>query len=115
MSLTFNDELYPKQFFCPKCFGNKPYGVNRVSVKTHFYYIPIFENECLEHVVECRVCKKSFNPSVLNRYNQTLFRLAAVARDKLLQGTSFEILKEEMTSTGIKKELADKLLLLAQI
>jgi hypothetical protein len=86
-----------------------------VSVKTHFYYLPLFENGDLESVIECRACKKGFDPGVLKPYYQDLFKLAAAARRQILQGSSVEILKEELASAGLKDEFANSLIMLAQV
>lgn len=108
-------ELYPHQFYCPKCLVKRPYNLKPISVKTHFYYLPLFENGDLKNVIECKACKKGFDPGVLKPYYQNLFKLAAAARRQMLQGSSVEVLKEELASAGLKEEFADRLIMLAQV
>jgi hypothetical protein len=111
----YNEHLFPEQFYCPKCYCIRPYVVKRVSVGTRFYYIKLFATENLDQVIECRFCKKSFDPGVLEPNNQNLIRLATIARDRLSCGSTPEKLQDELTSAGIKKELTEKLILLTQI
>jgi hypothetical protein len=107
-------ELYPHQFYCPKCFVKRPYTLKPVSVKTSFYYIPLFENEALNHVVECKAYKRGFDPRILKPYYQNLFKLAGAARRETLEASSLKILKKELAAAGIKEEYAEKLIMLAQ-
>ena len=111
----YDKHLFPEQFYCPKCYCVRPYEMKRVSVRTRFYYIKLFATENLDHVIECRFCKKSFDLGVLEPANQNLIKLSSIARDRLTCGCSREMVKDEMTSVGIKRELTEKLILLAEI
>jgi hypothetical protein len=46
--------------------------------------------------------------------NQNLIKLSSIARDRLTCGCTREMVKNEMTSVGIKKELTEKLIFLAE-
>lgn len=83
-------------------------------MKTSFYYIPLFENEALNIVAECKACKKGFDPRILKPYYQNLFKLTGAARRETLKGSSLEILKKELANAGLKEEFADKLIMLVQ-
>ena len=109
-------ELYPYQFYCPRCLCKRPYSLKPISVKIHFYYVPWYgdEESDLEKVVECNGCKKAFDPRILRLSNQNFVKLAAFARHQMLEGSSVEELKEELAHAGLQDEFADKLILLAQ-
>lgn len=113
---TVTYELYPYQFYCPRCLCKKPYSLKPVSVKTHFYYVPWYGDEESEliNVVECKACKKSFDPRILRLSNQNFVKLAAFARNQILEGSSVEVLREELAHAGLQDEFADKLIMLAQ-
>jgi hypothetical protein len=110
-------ELYPYQFYCPKCFTKRPYRIKPVSVKTRFYFISWFgdADQQLHHVVECQACKKGFEPKILSPSNQNYIKLACAARRQMLHGSSLESLKQELERAGVKEEVASRLILLAQI
>ena len=111
----YDEHLFPEQFYCPKCCCKRPYQVRQISVGTRFYYIELFATGNLDRLIECRFCKKSFDPGVLKPNNQNLIKLAAVARARLTRGSTPEMLQDEMTSVGIQKELSEKLILLAEL
>ena len=113
---TVSYELYPYQFYCPRCLCKRPYSLKPVTVKTHFYYVPWYEDEPSEliHVVECKACKKGFDPRILRLSNQNFVKLAAFARHQILEGSSIEVLREELAHAGLQDEFADKLIMLAQ-
>ena len=108
-------ELFQEQFFCPKCFTKRPYQVKPVSLGIRFYYISLFENGGFIELVVCQVCKNAFDPQVLNPYSQNLFKLAGAARYEMRQGLAPEDLKSKLVGEGIREELANKLIALAQI
>jgi hypothetical protein len=85
-------------------------------VKTHFYYVPWYgdEQSDLKHVVECKACKKGFDPRILRLASQNFVKLAAFARHQILEGSSIEVLREELAHAGLQDEFADRLILLAQ-
>jgi hypothetical protein len=113
---TENYELYPHQFYCPKCFTKRPYSIRPISLKIRFYYLPFIDNsgENLDKVVECQACKKGFDPGILSPYNQGYIKLAGAARRHMLQGSSLETLKKELASAGLKEEIANRLIMLVQ-
>ena len=109
-------ELYPYQFYCPKCLAKRPYSIRPVSVKIRFYYLQLFGNsdQNLHDVVECQACKRGFDPRILSPSSQNYIKLAGAARRQMLQGSSIEALKEELASAGLKEEIANRLIMLAQ-
>ena len=110
---TQEESVLKDYFFCPKCDNVSPYKEKKASVDFTFYYLPLLEIEDLDRYVVCQVCKKGFNPKILEPQNQQLFRLVWVAKRGLLRFTP-EALKSKLLKDGYKEPLIDKLLLLAQ-
>jgi hypothetical protein len=100
-------------FFCPRCSNVRPYQLKAASVDFTFYFIPLFEMGDLDEFAVCLLCKKGFDPKVLEAENQSLFRLAWVARRELASSTP-EVLKSKLLKTGLEEPFVDKLLVLAQ-
>jgi hypothetical protein len=59
------------------------------------------------------VCKKGFNPKILQPYNQHLFKLVWAAKCELLRLTP-DVLKSRLLKDGLKEPLVDQLITLAQ-
>lgn len=76
--------------------------------------IPLFETNERTQVIECQSCKNSFDSGILKPGNQSLFKLVAATRTKLLTGMSPGSLKVRMMSDGLREEFIDKLIGLAQ-
>jgi hypothetical protein len=81
----------------------------RVTLST----VPFLESTEPTHVIECRDCKNSFDPEVLKRSSQSLFKLAGSARHQLNQGTAPGYLKLQLVSDGLRESLVDQLLTFA--
>jgi hypothetical protein len=107
------ESIFRDHFFCPKCDNVSPYKVKRASVGFTFYYIPLFEIGDLDEFVVCQVCKRGFDPKILQPYNQNLFRLVWAAKCALNRFTP-ETLKSKLLRDGLKEPLVDKLIMLAQ-
>jgi hypothetical protein len=107
-------KLFTSEFFCPHCFVIRPYDLKPMSKEITFYPIPFLEANEPSHVVECQVCKNAFDPEVLKRSIQSLFRLAGAAKYQLNQGMSPEFLKLQLTRHGLKESFAENLITLAQ-
>jgi hypothetical protein len=65
-------------------------------------------------IVECQVCKSIFDPEILKRNIQSLYKLASTAKYRLDQGISPAYLKLQLMSDGLKEGFADRLITLAQ-
>jgi len=85
-----------------------------MSQEITFYPIPFLESNEPSHVVECQVCKNAFDPEILKRNLQTLFKLVGTAKYKLDQDISPGYLKLQPISDGLQESFADKLITLAQ-
>jgi hypothetical protein len=99
-------------FFCPKCDTLSPYSVRPASVDFTFYFLPLFEKRDLFYFVVCKVCRKGFDPAVLERHSQTLFKLVWGTKCQL-RHLSQDILKSKLLSDGLKEPLVDKLIMMA--
>jgi len=85
-----------------------------MSQEITFYPIPFLESNEPSHVVECKVCKNAFDPEILKRNIQSLFKLAGAAKYQLDKGVSPGYLKLHFISDGLQESFADKLITLAQ-
>jgi len=107
-------KLFVSEFFCPNCFVIRPYDIKPMSKDMTLYVIPFLERNAADHVIECQVCKSAFDPNILNRNIQGLFKLAGSAKQQLDQGISPGYLKLKFISDGLQESFADQLLILAQ-
>ena len=107
-------KLFVSEFFCPHCFGIRTYDIKPMSQEIIFYPIPFLEGKEPSHVIECQICKNAFDPEILTRHIQSLFRLAGTAKYQLDQGISPGFLKLQLMSDGLQESYADNLLTLAQ-
>ena len=112
-SVYYGKKLFASEFFCPYCFVIRPYHVKPMSKKMTFCVIPFLEKNEAVHVIECHVCKKAFDPAVLERNIQSLFKLAGTAKGQLDQGISPGYLKLRLMNDGLKEIVVDTLLSLA--
>jgi hypothetical protein len=64
--------------------------------------------------VECRACHSAFDPEILRRNIQGLFKLADSVRSRLDKGISPGFLKLQLLSDGLNETYADQLIRLAQ-
>lgn len=54
------------QFFCPQCESERPYRHRSVRRFFTLYFIPVIPLDKLGEYVECRTCKGTFVPEVLD-------------------------------------------------
>ena len=106
-------KLFMSEFFCPHCFVIRPYNLKPMSLDITFYPIPILESNEVNHVIECQVCKNAFDPEILRRNIQSLFRLVGAAKYQLDLGISPGFLKLQLISDGLQESVADNLINLA--
>ena len=106
--------LSTPEFYCPNCYGRRPFEIKPFSEAKTLYIILLFEPKDLREVVECQTCRNSFDPAILKPTNQSLFKLVASARNQLSDGTSPGHLKLKFMSDGVKEQVVDLLILLAQ-
>ena len=85
-----------------------------MSQEIIFYSIPLLEVDEPDHVIECQICKNAFDPEILTRHIQSLFRLAGTTKNQLDQGISAGFLKRQLMSDGMQEGFADNLITLAQ-
>lgn len=107
-------KLFVSEFFCPHCFAIRPYDIKPMSKEITFSRIPFLEVSEPSHVIECQSCNHAFDPEILTRYVQSLFRLAGTAKYQLDQGISPGFLKLQLMSDGLQESYADSLIALAQ-
>jgi hypothetical protein len=107
-------KLFESEFFCPNCFVIRPYELKPMSKELKFYPIPFLESNEPSHVVECRFCRNAYDPDILRRNNQSLFKLAGIAKHQLDQGMSPGYLKLRLISDGLQESFVDTLISLAQ-
>jgi hypothetical protein len=107
-------KLFASEFFCPNCFVIRPYALKPMSKELTFYSIPFLESNEPGHVVECQACKNAFDPEILTRNIQSLFKLADAAKYQLNHGISPAYLKLQLISDGLQESFADKLIIMAQ-
>ena len=107
-------KLFLSEFFCPNCFVLRPYELKPISKAKAFSPISFVGTNKPDDVIECKVCKKAFNPEILTRHIQSLLRLVCAAEYQLDQGISPEYLKLQLVSDGLKENFADQLVSLAQ-
>jgi hypothetical protein len=113
-SVRKGKKSFVSEFFCPNCFVFRPYELKPISKQTAFYAISFVGTNEPDHVIECEVCKKAFEPEVLTRNIKLLLKLVCAAEYQLDQGISPGYLKLQLVSDGLKESLADKLISLAQ-
>lgn len=53
------------EFHCPSCSSKQPYGLKRVRRFFTLYFIPVIPLDKLGEYVECRTCKDTYKPVVL--------------------------------------------------
>ena len=112
-SNTTEEIFLQPHFYCPRCHGQRPYEVKPASIDFTFYYIPLFEFRNLETFVVCQVCKKGFDPLILEPSNKSLFRLVGATRHELMHSSSPGAVKLKLISDGLKEEFINKLIMLA--
>src|SRR5215216_2852208 len=107
-------KLFVSEFFCPHCFVIRPYCLKPMSKELRFKPIPFLETSATSDVVECQVCKNAFDPEILKRNIQSLFKLAGTAKYQLDHGLSPGFLKLQLMSDGLQEGFAEELITLAQ-
>jgi hypothetical protein len=112
-SKTKEEVIFQAYFHCPKCHGQRAYDVKPASIEFTFYYLPIFEKVDLDNFIVCQVCKRGFDPLILKRSNQSLFKLVGATKFELMN-SSPGALKLKLMNDGLKEKVIDKLIALAQ-
>jgi hypothetical protein len=107
-------KLFRSEFFCPHCFVIRPYDIKPMSKEIVFCRIPFLEADEPSHVIECQICRNAFDPEILARHIQSLFKLAGAAKYQLDQGISPGFLKLQLMSDGLQESFADNLITIAQ-
>ena len=106
--------LFASEFFCPNCLVIRTYKIKPMAKDMTFYPISFLEPNEANHAIECQVCKKLFDPDILNRNNQSLFKLAGAAKSQLDHGITPGAIKLRLMSDGLNEPFVDSLLTLAQ-
>lgn len=105
---------FASEFFCPNCLVTRPYEIKPMSKELMLYPIPFIDANEPGHVIECQFCKNAFDPEILRRNIQSLFKLADAAKHRLDTGISPGYLKLLLMSDGLNESFADTLITLAQ-
>jgi hypothetical protein len=113
-SVYTGKKLLVSEFFCPNCFVLRPYEPKPISKPIAYYPSSSAGTDEPDHVIECQVCKKAFDPEILTRNLQSLLKLVCAAEYQLDQGISPAYLKLQFVSDGLKESFADQLISLAQ-
>jgi len=106
--------LFASEFFCPNCLVIRTYKIKPMAKDMTFYPIPFLEPNEANHAIECQVCKKLFDPDILNRNTQSLFKLVGTTKYQLGLGVTPGALKLRLMSDGLKEAFVDSVLTLAQ-
>ena len=114
LNSVYSKKLFVSEFFCPCCFVIRPYSLKPMSERVTFYPIPSLGSNKAHDVIECQVCKNAFDLDILNRNNQSLFKLVLAARDQLDQGICPGYLKLRLISDGLQESFVTQLITLAQ-
>jgi hypothetical protein len=102
-------KLFVSEFFCPNCFVFQPYELKPISQAIAFCPISFVGTNEPDHVIECKVCKKAFDPEILTRHIQSLLKLVCAAEYQLDHGIPPGYLKLQLVSDGLKESFADRL------
>lgn len=109
-----SQKLVESEFFCPHCFGIRPYRLKPMSKDMSFYPVPALETMEPGHGVECLICCNVFNLEILRRNIQNLLKLVETAKDDLEKGVTPQYLKLRCRSDGFLESFVDQLLSLAR-
>ena len=113
-SVYYGKKLFASEFFCPHCLVVRPYEIKPISRELAFSVIPLLEANETNHVIVCQGCKKAFDPEILKRNIQSLFKLVGAAKGQLDRGISPGYLKLKLMSDGLTEVVVDQLITLAQ-
>ena len=75
--------------------------------------ISFLESQAVDHVIECQDCRNAFDPQILDRSIQSLYKLARAAKRQLEEGISPRELKLQLLSDGLQENFVDSLISLA--
>jgi hypothetical protein len=109
-SIYKGKKSFTSEFFCPNCLATRPYEIKPMSEGIILYPIPFMDSNEIAHVVECQICKNAFDPEILTRNVQSLFRLAGTAKFQLDKGISPGFLKLQLMSDGLKESFANQII-----
>jgi hypothetical protein len=113
-SIYQSKKLFSSEFFCPNCRAIRSYSLKPMSKNISLSPIPFEDTHEPSDVIECHACGTAFDPDILLRNIQSLFKLAGTARYQLDKGISPGFLKLQLISEGLNESFADQLISLAQ-
>ena len=108
-----SQKLFASEFFCPNCRAIQPYVLKPRSGEIILAPLSFTDTKQPDDVIECRSCKTVFNPDILLRNIQSLFKLAGTAKYQLDKGISPGFLKLQLVSEGLNESFAEQLISLA--
>ena len=112
-SVCKSQKLFASKFFCPNCRAIQPYALKPRSEEIMLAPLPFTDASQPNDVVECLCCKTVFDPDILMRNIQNLFKLAGTAKYQLDKGISPGFIKLQLISEGLNESFADQLINLA--
>ena len=112
-SVYKSQKLFASEFFCPNCRAIQPYALKPWSEVTILAPLSFTAANQPNDVIECMSCKTVFDPDILMRNIQSLFKLAGTAKYQLDKGISPGFLKLQLVSEGLNESFADQLISLA--
>ena len=107
-------EIAQGQFFCPTCNEARPYKQKRIAKDFMFYFVPLFETRKLGEFVDCQICQSRFDLKILSPDSQAALKLVSPTKYLLHHGASLIEARAKLISTGLKDELAEMVLQMAQ-
>jgi len=113
-SVYKNKKLFACEFFCPHCLVIRPYNLKPRSKEIAYCPIPNVGTNEPDHVIECKLCRKAFDPEILARNIQGLLKLICTAERQLDRGVSFGYLKLQLASDGLAESFVENMITLAQ-
>ena len=112
-SIYQSKKLFASEFFCPNCRAIQPYQLKPRSEETILSPLPFRDSNPPKDVIECLCCKTAFDPDILLRNIQSLFKLTGTAKYQLDKGITPGFLKLQLISEGLNEIFADQLVSLA--
>jgi hypothetical protein len=108
-----SQKLFASEFFCPNCRTIRAYHLKPMSEEISLAPLPFKGVNEPSDVIECRTCGTAFDPDILLRSIQSLFKLAGTTRYQLDKGISPGFLKLQLISEGLNENFAEQLISLA--
>ncbi len=109
-----NRELSAGEFHCPGCDAIREYRQFRVTKYFTLYFIPLFPIQTLGEYVECQLCRRAYNETVLEHPPEPYAESGpdSVRRD-LESGTPLEVARRKLVQAGMDQRRAQDLVLSA--